>query len=66
MDIQELQKLKDAGFTMEQIEEIAVRYQKKVGFRALVQMMLCLQDLSVPFSEVTEAWQLAAVTRSAQ
>lgn len=65
MNIQELQQLKDAGFTIEQIEAIEVKHQN-VGFRALVQMMLCLQDLKVPFSEVIDAWQLAAVTRSVQ
>jgi hypothetical protein len=66
MNITEIQKLKEIGFTLEQIEEMEVRYANQVGFRALVQMMLCLQDLKVPFSQVVDAWQLAAVTRCAQ
>lgn len=66
MTIQELQALHQAGFTAEEIEEIELRYQKKVGFRALVQMASTLQDYNVPFSEIVDAWRLAAVTRSVQ
>ena len=66
MDIQEMQQLKDAGFTIEQITEIDAKLTKRVGFRALVHMMGVLQFYDTPFDEVIEAWRLAAVTRSAQ
>jgi phosphopantetheine adenylyltransferase len=61
MTIQEIQKLKEVGFTVEQIEELDLKLKKRVGFRALVHMMRTLQDYQTPFSEVVEAWRLAAI-----
>jgi len=66
MTIQELQKLKEAGFTVEQIADLDAKLSKRVGFRALVHMMGVLQAYETPFSEVQEAWRLAAATRCMQ
>ena len=66
MTIEEIQKLREAGHTSQQIEEIDQKIKDKAGFCAMVQMAACLQDYNVPFSEVVEAWRLAAVTRNTQ
>jgi hypothetical protein len=66
MTLAELQKLREAGYTVDQIAELDTKLTRCVGFRALVHMMTVLQFYDTPFSEVQEAWRLATVTRGTQ
>jgi len=66
MTTQEIQKLQQAGFTIDQIAEIDKKMSRRAGFRALIRMAQTVQDYETPESEWTEAWKIAAVMRCAQ
>lgn len=65
MTTQELQQLKEAGFSIDQIAEIDTKLDKRVGFRELVRMAKIAQDYDTPEIDWQEAWRLATVMRSA-
>lgn len=66
MTLAELQKLREAGYTVDQIAELDTKFSKRLGFRALVHMMSVLQWYETPESDVQEAWRIAAIIGGVQ
>jgi hypothetical protein len=66
MTTQELQKLRQAGFTIDQIAELDAKLTKRVGFRALVRTAEVARTYQTTESEWQEAWKIAAAIGDAQ